>query len=116
MTNENQDAYDAASERASERRTKAVADFDARQAERVAQREDFAVKVGKPLPNGAVVVAAEPNGEYVVVLAVRPPRAPGRYDQYVTWKVDPDSGDAYWGDYFVSFDEAVANFKARVGG
>lgn len=64
---------------------------------------------GTKLKNGAtVLLSAGPGaGDYCVVLAQT---ASG---EYVTWRVAPDTLDAFWGDYFKELDAACESFLAR---
>jgi len=62
------------------------------------------------LNNGAVILRrAEKEKGYWVVLA--------QWNQglhpFVTWAAD-ENGDAYWGHYFKSYDEALADWKERI--
>ncbi len=69
------------------------------------------IEVGKNLPNGAMVLAHRPaSGNYEVVLAYRS----GSDDPFVTWKVVPETGDAFWGSYHGDIIEAVHDYKERV--
>lgn len=68
------------------------------------------IEVGKPLPNGATVLAHRPaSGSYELVLAFSPASA----DPFITWKVDPETGDAFWGDYYADIGEAAHDYKER---
>lgn len=68
------------------------------------------IEVGKRLPNGATVLASRPaSGNYNLVLAWRQESD----DPFVTWKVDPETGDAFWGHYHESITQAVEDYEER---
>ena len=67
--------------------------------------------VGKALPSGGVVLAhhADTRG-YVLVLAFIPENLD---DHFATWRVNPETGHAFWGDYFDNLEDAFENYKQR---
>lgn len=68
------------------------------------------MKPGTVLKNGATIVAATPDGEGHVVLALTKGNP---YHPYVTWWVANRNLAAYWGQYFADFGEAVADYNDR---
>lgn len=69
------------------------------------------LRPGSQLANGATVLdSAEASGEWLVVLAQ------WHDGEFVTWKVDPDTLQAHWGDYFDNLEDATEDFKRRAGG
>lgn len=68
------------------------------------------IEVGKTLPNGATVLASRPaSGNYELVLAFHPESA----DPFITWKVQPETGEAHWGSYHNDIAEAVHDYEER---
>lgn len=67
---------------------------------------------GTKLPNGAtVLLSAGPGaGDYCVVLAEW---GEGKHHEYITWRVEPNTLEAFWGDYYKSLPEACESFLAR---
>ena len=59
------------------------------------------------LKNGATVIAQLPSGDRTFVAAEWHGTMP-----FVTWAID-DDGNAYWGRYFATRDEAIENLKER---
>ncbi len=59
------------------------------------------------LRNGAEVIAQMPLGDRMYVAAKWHGAHP-----YVTWAVD-DDGNAYWGKYFATQEEAISNLWER---
>jgi len=77
----------------------------------------FNFKTANTLPNGAQILTRYEAPEWVkkngcrlcFVLAY----VKGSYQPYVTWRVDPQTGEAYWGHYFREYRGAVENFELR---
>jgi len=68
---------------------------------------------GAKLPNGAIVVASRTAGrDRVVVVALTNGQAA---HPYATWVVDAETGDAFAGDYCMTFEGAIRSFAARSG-
>lgn len=67
------------------------------------------LKIGEKLPNGALVdnYVITPNGITVVAY-----KENDVYTPWVTWRLD-ESKNAYWGHYFVNWEEAYEDFKKR---
>ncbi len=67
-------------------------------------------QIGQKLPNGAIVLATRPaSGNYDLVLAFHP----GSDDPFITWKVQPETGEAHWGTYRNDIVEAVQDYQER---
>lgn len=63
----------------------------------------------KKLKNGATEIARiEIDGKRVVMA-----KREAGYQPYVTWQMD-DEGNTFWGHYFETHNEAVADMLARV--
>lgn len=69
----------------------------------------FTVK--NPLPNGAEVIAHKQVARALATVVCR--LWNNEVTPYVTWAVD-ENGAAYWGHYFRTYDEALADWKERL--
>lgn len=68
-------------------------------------------KVPDTLTNGAKVLAVKQLiGGHATVVAEK---SPDSVHPFVTWAVD-ENGDAYWGHYFKTYDEALEDWKERL--
>ena len=68
------------------------------------------LRPGQRLINHAIIVAVRKVTEREgVVLAIRP----GVNDPYVTWRIDLESGECFWGHYFINYDKASGDFIRR---
>ena len=77
--------------------------------------------IGQELPNGAVIIAARPDGrpsgngrlECSIVLALKSGLdSAGDHDPYVTWVANKQNG-TFNGNYFSNFNEAAHDFATR---
>lgn len=66
--------------------------------------------LSNPLPNGGIIVAQKQVAYEHAVVVCRLPH--NELTPYVTWAVGRD-GDAYWGHYFKTFDEAIEDWRNR---
>lgn len=64
------------------------------------------LKIGDKLPNGAIVLdIREKNCEIFILCLWK--------KEFVSWGYDPQGG-TYWGHYFPSLQEAMADFDKRI--
>jgi len=70
----------------------------------------FKINAPKVLPNGAEVIDFKIKcGGEITALCKRPG---AEYHPYVTWRLD-EVGNAFWGHYFKTLEEARDDFKER---
>lgn len=71
------------------------------------------IKALGTLSNGATVIAVKSGvpGERCGVLAMWPHGKNGV--EYVTWEVDQETGEAFWGHYFRFITDAALDFSVR---
>lgn len=68
-------------------------------------------KPGDALKNGARIIALHEIGfGEAIVLALTEGMAG---DPYASWRLDLATGRTYWGEYYGTFNEAVAGFHSR---
>lgn len=66
--------------------------------------------VGTSLTNEAVVIAAKASGGgYDCVLALVL-----EHGQFAIWKIDPETGNCFWGEYYEEIQGALDRFNERV--
>ena len=68
------------------------------------------------LPNGAQILSRYCVGEHKASAAywfVLCTWIKGKEREYCTWRVDPNTGEAFWGHYFGTFVEAQDDFRKR---
>ncbi len=82
-------------------------------AERHKQTHQFDIRTATHLPNGAQILSRHSrlSREWTVLCSWKHRK---ESVEYVTWVVDPNSGEAYWGHYFAGdYSKAEKDFDDR---
>jgi len=71
----------------------------------------FNIERANTLPNGAEILSRKPadndTGRWIVLCYY------GGAQPYVNWYVDKKNGEAYWGSYHLTFEEAHKNYEKK---
>ena len=80
--------------------------------ERPRHGQPIDLTIANSLPNGAQILSrfqTDPDAWLVLCTWIK-----GKEREYCTWRVDPNTGEAFWGHYFGTFVEAQDDFRKRI--
>jgi hypothetical protein len=75
---------------------------------------DFNLATDTFTPAGRQILHRFQIDDFAIVMCVRDEE--GLYAPYVVWRIDPTSGNCFWGTYHVDKADAAAQFRKRAAG
>lgn len=74
----------------------------------------FNLATDESTPAGHRILHRFQVDDFAVVMCSR--ESDGMYAPYVVWRIDPTSGNCFWGTYHVNKADAAVQFRKRAAG